>query len=55
MNPYGACRDRWNALAPELKEKLFRVWQELLQHQRQGHLPEERVRQHIEFILKYVG
>ncbi len=54
-NPYGACRDRWNALAPELQERILRMRVELLHHQQSDHLPEERVRQHVEFLRKHLG
>jgi hypothetical protein len=55
INPYGGCRVRWNALEPELRERLYRVRGELLQYQKSRHLPEERVQQHIGFLLKHLG
>jgi hypothetical protein len=54
-DPYGACKERWNALSPEVKERLFRLRLELSQHQMHGRLPEERVRQHVEVLQNYLG
>ncbi len=54
-NPYGACRDRWNALAPEVQERLIRMRRDLLQHQQHGDLSEHIVGEYIQYLRKHLG